>query len=99
MKAIKKYVDKIDEELLDAKDYAEEYLMCKAKGNSLTASRYKEMAEDELKHATYIHTIAVDAIQELRNVYTPTQDMLDVWDRSHKEYVEKEAWIKQMLSM
>lgn len=99
MKYIKKYVDRIDEELCGAKDYAEEYVMWRAKGNSTLASQYKEMCFDELKHANYIHDEAIAAISELNNVFVAPQEMQDLWDKSHKEYVEKEAWIKQMLQM
>lgn len=99
MTKIKHYVETIDEELNGAKDYAEEYIECKAKGNMPWANRYKEMANDELKHAMYIHDKAVADIDELSKVYTAPVEMQDAWDKSHKEYVEKAAWIKQMLAM
>lgn len=99
MTKIKKYVEHIDEELCGAKDYAEHYVEAKAKGNSALATKYKEMAQDELKHATYIHDIAVAEIDELKKVFTPPAKMQKVWDESHVEYVEKAAWIKQMLAM
>ena len=99
MTRIKKLADEIKDELHSAKEYAEEYLSFKAKDNGQWANRYKEMSQDELKHAGYIHDRAVQEIEELRKVYTPPQDMLDKWDREHKEYVEKAAWIKTMLTM
>lgn len=37
--------------------------------------------------------------EELRTVYTPPQKMLEKWDADHKKYIEKAAWIKQMLAM
>ena len=99
MTKIKELVDRIDDELNDAKDYAEDYLSFKAKGNQTWANRYKEMANDELKHAGYIHERAVEEIEELRKVYTPPQEMLEKWESDHKKYIEKAAWIKQMLTM
>lgn len=99
MKAIQELVDKIDEELEGAKDYAESYLMCKAKGNSTWSQRYKEMAYDELKHSEYIHDKAVEEIEKLRTVYTAPVDMQEAWDKSHKRYVECASWIKTMLTM
>lgn len=99
MTRIKKLADEIMDELHSAKEYAEEYLSFKAKDNGQWANRYKEMATDELKHAGYIHDRAVQEIEELRKVYTPPQNMLDKWEHEHKEYVEKAAWIKQMLAM
>lgn len=99
MKSIKEYVELLDEEIEGAKDYAEKYVGCKAKGNMHRANRFKEMAEDELKHSSYIHEMAVQDIEELRRVYTPPIEMQEKWDKAHKEYVERVAWVKQMLSL
>ena len=99
MHKIKKYVDHIDEELCGAKEYAEKYLWHKAKGHMSNADKYKTMASDELRHAMLIHDIAMEDIETLKGVYTPTAEMEDMWEHSHKHYVEKTAWIKQMLNM
>lgn len=99
MTKIKHYVEQLDEEICGAKDYAEKYIEAKSKGNSGWANKYKEMANDELKHATYIHDIATQEIDELNKVFQPTVEMQEKWDKSHKEYVEKVAWIRQMLAM
>lgn len=99
MKRIKDLAEQIKEELSSAKEYTEEYLDFKAKEENTWASRYKEMAQEELKHAGYIHDRAVVEIENLRKVYTPPQDMLDKWDADHKKYIEKAAWIRQMLAM
>ena len=99
MRAIKKYVEAIDEEIEGAKDYAEKYVECKAKGDMSKANRYKEMASDEIKHAMYIHEWAIAEIEEIKKVFVPPVDMLEKWEKAHKEYVEKVAWIKQMLSL
>lgn len=99
MTKIKKLAEHIEEELCGAKEYAENYVECKAKGNSQWANRYKEMANDELKHANYLHEKAIMEIEELDKVFKPTQKMREKWDKSHEGFVEKTAWIKQMLSM
>lgn len=99
MTKIKEFADEIVEELESAKEYAEEYLTLKTQDNGTWANRYKEMAQEELKHAGYIHDRAVVEIENLRKVYTPPQDMLDKWDADHKRYIEKAAWIRQMLAM
>lgn len=106
MERIKKLAEEVMDEIHSAKEYAEEYLTFKAK-NEVNASsnygtwakRYHEMAEDELRHASYLHDRVVEEIEELRKVYTPPQDMMDKWEADHKKYIEKAAWIKQMLSM
>ena len=99
MKRIQDLVDKIDDEIEGAKCYAEEYLTYKAKGNGTWAGRYKAMAEDELKHAMYIHDRAMEEINELSKAFTPPVEMQQKWDEAHKGYVERVAWVKMMLAM
>ena len=99
MRAIKKYVDMMKDEIESAKEYAEQYVEHKAKNNMQTATRYKEMANDELKHANYEHEWAVKEIDEISKVYTAPIEMQEVWEKAHKKYVEEVAWIKQMLAM
>lgn len=55
------------------------------------------MSEQELGHATYLHDMAVEKITEIEKHYQPTVKMEEKWEHEHKEYVEKTAWIKQML--
>lgn len=99
MRIIKKYVEKINDEIDGAKEYAEKYVEEKAKGNISKANKYREMADDELKHANYIHGFATSDISELEKVYAAPVDMAEKWEYAHKEYVERVAWIKQMLNM
>ena len=99
MRKIKKFVDAISEELEDAKEYAESYVEAKAKGETGIATRYKEMAGDEIKHAMYLHEMVVAEIKEISKVYTPPAEMEEKWNKAHKEYVEKVAWVKQMLAL
>lgn len=99
MTKIKNCVEHINEELCGAKEYAEKYIENKAKGNSQWANRYKEMANDELKHAMYLHEKLTQDIEEISKVFNPTEEMQEEWDKSHKKYAEKTAWIKMMLTM
>lgn len=99
MTKIKKYVDEIDEELCSAKEYAEKYVELKAKNNIAWANKFKEMSNDELKHALVLHDWAVQEIEELNKIFKPTEKMQKKWDESHTEYVERTAWIRQMLAM
>ena len=99
MTKIKKLAEHIEEELCGAKDYAEKYVECKAKGDMQWANRYKEMANDELKHASYLHDKAVLEIEQIGKVFKPTEEMEEKWEHSHKKFVEQTAWIKQMLAM
>lgn len=99
MKKIKNYIKDIDSELCSAKEYAEKYIWYKATNDSQGANRFKEMATDELKHATYIHEKAIQDIETISTTFKPTNEMKECWEKCHSEYVEKTAWIKQMLSM
>lgn len=99
MKVIADLVEKIEEEIESAKDYAEMALDKKARGESEWYSRFKEMSNQEILHSTYLHDYALEQIEILGRVFIPNQEMQRAWDASHKYYVEKIAWIKQMLSM
>ena len=99
MTKIKKMSDQIMDEVCGAKEYAEMYVESKAKGNQTWANRYREMSLDELKHAQYIHEATVSEIEEIRRVVTPPQEMLDKWEKLHADYVDKAAWVRQMLAL
>lgn len=100
MTKIKKYVEHIDDEINGAKEYAEKALEYKAMGDNTRYTKYKEMASDELKHAMIVHEFAVQDIEKLKAVYpTIPNDMLEKWETAHKDYVERMAWVKQMLTL
>jgi len=99
MRTIQKNVEEIDEELCGAKKYAEMYIEYKARNESQWASKFKSMAQDELNHAMIIHELAIQKIDELNKVFVAPEGMQEKWDKAHKEYVEKAAWIRQMLAM
>lgn len=100
MTKIKKYVDGIAEELHDAKHYMETALEYKAMGNGERYNKYKEMSIQELGHAMALHDFAVQDIEQLKTVYPDVpQKMMDAWEKSHVDFVEKAAWIRQMQAM
>ena len=100
MTKIKKYVEEIKEELDGAKHYMEKALEYKAIGDSTRYNTYKEMSIQELGHSNNLHQFAVQDIEKLKAVYPDIpQDMMDKWEKSHTEFVEKTAWIKQMQAM
>ena len=99
MTIIKKYVEAMKDEISGAKEYAEKFVENKVRGDMQKASRYSEMANDELKHAMYEHEWAVKAVDEISKVYTPPEEMMEKYEKAHKEYVEEVAKIKQMLSL
>lgn len=99
MKKIKKLVKMIDEEIDGAESYAEKYIESKADGDSTMASEYHEMANDELKHATYLHNYAKTEIEKLSKIFTPPVDMINKWDDAHEKYIDKVNDIKALLNM
>ena len=99
MQRINEYAEEMLEELCGAKGYAEKFLLFKVNGEGIWASRFREMAYDELKHADWIHELAVTEIDKLRSIYTPPLEMQEKWDKDHIKYVEKAAWVRQMLDM
>lgn len=100
MNKIKEYVEKIDDEINGAKEYMEKALWYKAIGDANRYEKYKTMSVQELGHAMNIHQFAAEDIEKLEKVYPDVpEDMMNKWTKSHNEYVEKVAWLKQMQSM
>lgn len=100
MTKIRKYVEGIAEELESAKSYIETALEYKVVNNTNRYSKYKEMSIQELSHAMTLHEFAAQDIEQLKSVYPDVpSEMLDKWNKSHVEFVEKTAWIKQMQAM
>lgn len=65
MRRIKMIVDDIHEELDGALHYAECFVQAKSDGDPALAERFRSMAEDELRHATVLHDLAVSEIEKL----------------------------------
>ena len=100
MKKIKEYVDGMAEEIDGAKEYIEKALWYKSNSNTIRYNKYKEMAIQELGHAEALHTFAVEDIAKLQEVFPEVPaDMMDKWNDAHRHYVDKVAWVKQMISM
>ena len=100
MTKIKKYAEEIAEELDGAKKYIEKALEYKAMGDTARYTKYKEMSVMELGHASTLHEFAVQDIEKLKAVYPDIpQKMMEAWNKSHVNFVEKTAWIKQMQAM
>lgn len=99
MMIVRKFMERIDDELADAKHYAEKYIECKAKGHGDAAGKYHAMAEDELKHAGWLHEMAAAEVGELDRVFRPTEDMRRAWEECSARYADRAAWVKQMLAM
>ena len=98
MKLVHKFIEQIDEELEGAKEYAERYIENRAKGNSNRASKYKEMAGDELRHAGYVYDFAVMDVADIKKVYPMPIEAEEAWTHAMKHYAECVAMVKHMLT-
>lgn len=94
---IEKMIEDIMDEIDGAKEYAEKYIENRARGNVARSNKYKEMANDELRHAAYAHEFAMQDIEELKKVMEIPVEDEEKWERAHKKYSECTAWIKRML--
>lgn len=99
MKKLIDIIDKIDEEIESAKEYAEKYIEYKVAEDEIKEDIFKEMAQDELRHASFLHETLLKEIETISKVFVAPEQIRKIWEESHKRFVEKSAWIKQMLAM
>jgi hypothetical protein len=99
MKILDEMLEHLEEEVEGAREYAEKYIECKARGNVARANRYKEMAQDELKHATMLREMDVADVSELKRVYSITEEEQNAWDHGHKHLTDEMAMVMHILSM
>lgn len=97
MQRISDLIDRLEEVIESGKYYTENYLDAKMQEHTIWANRCKEMAVDSIKAAGYIHDKLMDDVKELRRTYNMPIDMVEVWEQEHKNYIEKIAWLKQLL--
>lgn len=98
MKILHKMLEALEEEVEGAKEYAEKYIENRARGNMTRANKYKEMANDEIKHAEYIMTFNMMDVDEIKRVYTIPEEDEENWNHRHKCLNEQIAITKQMLA-
>lgn len=96
MRMIQRMVDHINDEIEGAEEYAERYVELKAISDP-RASTYRDMAMDELHHATKLHDFAVQDIEKISAVSPPPVEMEERWRNEHKKYVERVAKVKMIL--
>lgn len=98
MKIIHQLIDHINEELDGAKDYAEKYIHNRAIGNNSRANIYRQMAMDELTHASNVHDFAVQDIEAIRSVHTLSDECEEKITHAMKHYAECVAKVKYMVN-
>ena len=99
MKTVEKMLEHLEEEVEGARDYAEKYIECKARGNITRANKYKEMAHDELKHATFLKEMDMADVEDLKKVYPMTEEEHHHWEHGLKHLTDQMAMVMHILSM
>lgn len=92
---VRKYTDHICEECDGAMEYATKYVEYK-KPKTEWASRYKEMAEDELKHAEYLNMMLDEWVD---SVSWFSADDRELMQHAKAKMAEKMAIVRMMLNV
>ena len=90
MEYLEKYDCHINDEIDGACEYAEMAMEVKEQHPDLVRI-FKEMAEQELGHAEYLHTIAEEMIRD--------DDSALIYSYLHKRHKERIAKVKVMIEM
>lgn len=99
MKIIHKMLHHLEEEVEGAKEYAEKYIENKATNNMSRAAKFKEMAMDELKHASNLREFDMEDVGEIKKVYAMSDEENTAWEHGQKHLSEQMALVKHMLEM
>ena len=95
MKVIETLVDKIDEELHDAKSYIK--LACENKEEYPSlANVYYKLSLEEMNHATVLHDQVVSIINDIKRTKEVPAGMQALYDYLHNKQIKKAAKIKSM---
>ena len=93
MEIIKKVVEKIDDELIDA----EKYIKCAFRVEEDypdLADTYYQLSLEELKHVTMLHEQAVKIIEEYKKDHPVPESMQILYDYLHERQIKWMAKIK-----
>lgn len=99
MLEIKKIVKQMDEELSDAKKYAECALKYKEEHPSL-ANAYYMLSIEEMKHMNILHGEAIKMIEDHKAKHgAPPEAMQAIWDFKHEERMEEAEEVAHLQKM
>lgn len=89
----------IEDEIEDAKRYAEEALALKDTNKAAADLRFK-LANEELQHMAMLHAEIVKMIEKYKAENgEPPADMMYRYDYIHKMHIHKAAKVKGLLAM
>lgn len=96
---IKKLVKMIDEELHDAKKYAECALKMREEHPSLAAVFYT-LSTEEMRHMSILHQEVVKIIDAYRKEHgDPPPAMLAIWEYKHEEHIDEAEEVNVLQGM
>ena len=100
MKIIEELSSYIEDEIKDARKYAEFALMHKDDQDDLLADLFYKISGQELDHINMIHGAAVALIEKYRKEHgNPPPDMQAVYDYLHERQIRAVAEIKVIRAM
>lgn len=99
MKLINNLSNLIEEELEDAKNYAECALRYQDENRAL-ANTFHTISGEEMRHVDMLHEQVVRIIEAHRKEHgEPPADMKIIYDYLHKKHIQKAAEVNVMLDM
>jgi ferritin len=99
MKVIKRLSDKIEEEIKDAKSYAEMALEYKTDYPELAKTLFI-ISSQEMEHMNLLHNSITEIIKKYRETKgDPPADMMAVYEYLHKRQIENALEVKTLQNM
>ena len=99
MKIIKVLAEQITDEVEGAVEYAKMALEQKGVDNELS-KLYYELAKTEYTHVQKLHEASIRKINEAKTSgANPPQYMLDKWDETHTQLIDRMAKVKTFMDM
>lgn len=98
MKYIDELLEKIKDEIEGAEEYAEQYIIHKANNNMTRSAQFREMALQEINHATILRDFSIQDVDAMKKVFTLSEEDKEHWEKCLKKFNEKIAVLRHMVT-